>query len=175
MARHHHAHVDHFVVVALQDHGDDVFANVVHIAFDGGDDDLALGFHVLARFGLQAFFFFDVGHEVRHRLLHHAGAFHHLRQEHLALAKQITHHVHAVHQRAFDDVQRAAALGQNLAVRLFGVFGDELGDAMHQRVTQALSHRHGRIGRATPRQLLAVVFGCAFGGFGHFNQALTRC
>jgi hypothetical protein len=46
VAGHHHAHVDHFKVVALQDHGDDVLADVVHVALDGGDDDLALGLDV---------------------------------------------------------------------------------------------------------------------------------
>ena len=69
---------------------------------------------------------------MRHGLLHHAGAFDHLRQEHLALAKQVTDHVHAVHERAFDHVQRTTALGQNLLVGLFGVVGDEVGEAMHQ-------------------------------------------
>jgi hypothetical protein len=43
VAGHHHAHVDHFEVVALQHHGDDVLADVVHVALDGGDHDLALG------------------------------------------------------------------------------------------------------------------------------------
>jgi len=38
--------------------------------------------------------------------------FDHLRQEHLALAEQVADHVHAVHQRAFDHVQRAAALAR---------------------------------------------------------------
>jgi hypothetical protein len=39
-------------------------------------------------------------------LLHHAGGFHHLRQEHLARAEQVADDVHAVHQRAFDHLQR---------------------------------------------------------------------
>ena len=40
---HHHAHVDDLEVVALEHDGDDVLADVVHVALDGGDDDLALG------------------------------------------------------------------------------------------------------------------------------------
>ncbi len=111
MAGHHHAHVDNLKVVALQHHGDDVFADVVHVALDGGDHDLALAGDVDARRLLLALFFLDVGNQVGHGLLHHARAFHHLGQEHLARAKQVADHVHAVHQRAFDDVQRAAALG----------------------------------------------------------------
>ena len=42
-----------------------------------------------------------------------------------------------------------------------------------QRVAQALGHRHGLLGRAAPSEFLAVVFGRAFGGFGHFNQAFA--
>ena len=38
------------------------------------------------------------------RLLHHARALHDLRQEHLAGAEQVADDVHAVHQRAFDDL-----------------------------------------------------------------------
>ena len=72
VAGHHHAHVHHVKVVALQDHGDDVFANVMHIAFDRGNHDLALGFHVFACGFLQTLFFFDVRNQVRHGLLHDA-------------------------------------------------------------------------------------------------------
>ena len=46
VARHHHAHVDDFKVVALEHHRHDVFANVVHVALDRGDDDLAFGFNI---------------------------------------------------------------------------------------------------------------------------------
>jgi hypothetical protein len=42
----HHAEVDHLEVVALQDHADDVLADVVHVALDRRRDDLALGFGV---------------------------------------------------------------------------------------------------------------------------------
>ncbi len=134
VARDHHAHIDHIKVVALQDDGDDVFANVVHIAFDCGDHDLAFGFHILAGLRLQAFFFFDVRHQMRHGLLHHARGLHHLRQKHLALAKQIAHYIHAVHQRAFDHMQRSTALFQNLLISLFGVVGNEFSDAVYQCV-----------------------------------------
>ena len=79
VARHHHAHVHHVEVIALQNHRHDVFADVMHIAFDRGNDDLAFGFHVFTGGRLQALFFFNVGDQMRHRLLHHAGTFHHLR------------------------------------------------------------------------------------------------
>jgi hypothetical protein len=71
---------------------------------------------------------------VRDRLLHDTRGFHHLRQEHLARAEQVADHVHAVHQRAFDDVQRM----RGVAARFFGVFEDELVVTGHQRMRQAL-------------------------------------
>ena len=69
-------------------------------------------------------------------MLHHARALHHLREEHLALAKQVAHHLHAVHQRAFDHLQRHRVFLQ----RFFGVGNDEVRDAAQQRVLQALFH-----------------------------------
>ena len=134
MAGHHDAHVDHLKVVALQHHGDNVFANVVHIALDGGNHNFALGLDVLTRRGLLALFFFYIGHEVGHGLLHDARTLDHLGQKHFACAKQVAHDVHARHQGAFNHVQGPTALGQHLLVRLFGVLGDEVGDAVHQRV-----------------------------------------
>ena len=67
--RHHHPQVHHVVVVALEDHGDDVLADVVHVALDRGDHQLALG---LAGFPGAQFFRLDVGQQVRHGLFHHA-------------------------------------------------------------------------------------------------------
>ena len=40
-------------------------------------------------------FSFDVGDQVGHRLLHHAGRLDHLGQEHLAGAEEVADHVHA--------------------------------------------------------------------------------
>ena len=77
VAGHHHAHVHHLKVVALQDDGDDVLADVVHVALTVAMTILPLVFHGRQP-SLLALFFFDVGHQVGHGLLHHAGAFHHL-------------------------------------------------------------------------------------------------
>ena len=41
--RHHHAHVDHLVAVALEHHADDVLADVVNVALHSRHDDPALG------------------------------------------------------------------------------------------------------------------------------------
>ena len=43
VAGHHHAEVDDLEVVALQHDADDVLADVVDVALDGGEHDLALG------------------------------------------------------------------------------------------------------------------------------------
>jgi hypothetical protein len=72
-------------------------------------------------------------HQVGDRLLHHRGRLHDLRQEHLAGAEEIADHVHSVHQRAFDHMQRA--LGRE--PRLLDIRFDEIGDAVHERVGRA--------------------------------------
>ena len=48
LARHHHTHINHFIVVALEHHRNYVLADVVHITLDRGDHDLALGLGGLA-------------------------------------------------------------------------------------------------------------------------------
>ena len=40
-ARHHHAEVDHLEIVAAEHDADDVFADVVDVAFDRGEQDFA--------------------------------------------------------------------------------------------------------------------------------------
>ena len=102
---------------------------------------------------------------MRHGLLHHARGFDHLRQEHFAFAEQIADDVHAVHQRAFDHLDRF--VGGEAA--FFGVFVDELGDAMHQRVRQTLAHR-----QLAPCEVFFFFLAVAFELLGDFEQALGR-
>ena len=70
--------------------------------------------------GLEAFGFHE-RHQIGDRFLHDAGGLHHLRQKHLAAAEEIADDVHAVHQRAFDDVQRPLML----VAGFFHVFVDD--------------------------------------------------
>jgi hypothetical protein len=108
VGRHHHAQVDDLVVVALQHDADDVLADVVHVALDRGHQDLAGG--CCSPLAAASSFSASMnGMQVGDRLLHHARALDHLRQEHLARAEQVADDVHAVHQRPFDDVERALA------------------------------------------------------------------
>ena len=102
--RHHDPQVHDLVVVAAKHDADDVLADVVDVALDGGHDDRARAAAGAGPLGLQ------VRHQDGHGLLHHAGALHDLRQEHAAGAEQVADHVHAGHERPLDDVQRAGAL-----------------------------------------------------------------
>ena len=67
-------------------------------------------------------------------------------------AEQVADDVHAGHQRAFDDVQRLVGL----LARLLGVGLDEVGDAVHQRMRQALLDR-----RLAPGEILLLGLGAA--------------
>ena len=102
---HHHAEVDHLVIVAAEHDADDVLADVVDVALDGGHQDLAARLAAAARRAL-AFSASMNGQQVGDGLLHDAGTLDHLRQEHLAGAEEIADDVHAVHERPFDDRQR---------------------------------------------------------------------
>ena len=104
----------------------------MHIALHGRDDHFAVA-------GAFLFAGLNVRFEVRHRLLHHAGGFHHLRQEHFALAEQIANDVHAVHQRSFNNFDRT----RSLLARFLGIQLNKLGNAFHQRVFEALFHVPG--------------------------------
>ena len=136
-ARDHHAHVDDLVVVAGEHHADDVLADVVNVAFDRGEHDLSLRLDHLASRSHRRLLGLHERRQVRDGLLHHARGFHHLRQEHLARAKQIADDAHAVHQRAFDHQQRAAQLD----ARFLGIDLDVGVDALHQRVRKAFLDR----------------------------------
>ncbi len=132
--RDHDAQVDDLVVVALEHDADDVFADVVHIALDGGEEYLAAVLH-----RATGLFRFQVGRQVGHGLFHDPGGFDYLGQEHLAGAEEVADLVHAVHQGALDDLERAFGL----APGLFGVLVDVFGDALDQGVLQAFRHRPG--------------------------------
>src|SRR5690606_33400566 len=125
--RHHHAHIHHFKVIALHHHGHNVLADVMYIAFHCGNHHAAFGAHVTTRGFNLTLFFFDERNQVGHSLLHHTRGFHHLRQEHLALTEQVAHHVHAVHQGAFNHADGATTLGIDLLTNFFRIFHDEAG------------------------------------------------
>ena len=101
-AAHHHAQVDHVVVVACEDHADDIFADVVHVTLHRREDDFALRLDDLARSLRSGLFCFHVGRQVRDSLLHDARRLHHLRKKHLARTEEIADDAHPGHQRPFN-------------------------------------------------------------------------
>jgi hypothetical protein len=128
--RNHHPEVYHLEVVALQDHAHDVLTDVVNVALDGRHH------HRAVRLAGLALLLFDKRDQVRHRLLHHARALDHLRQEHLAGPEEIPYNVHPVHKRALDHVERAL----RPLTRLLGVLLGELRYPLDERVLQPLLH-----------------------------------
>ena len=138
----------------------------MHVALDRGGDDEALGTAgVHAGTGLLGL---DVGDEVGDGLLHHASGLHHLGEEHLAGAEEVTDDVHAVHERALDDLDRGSTSGHDLEAQLLGVGHDVVVDALDQGVGDALPD-----GIATP--LLEGgpgLFRCGVEAVGDLEQSL---
>ena len=91
--------VDHLITIVGEDDVHQIFADVVHIAFDGGNQKLAF---------TQAFalFFFHVWLEMSDSRLHRFGALQHKRKLHLTTAEQLTDNLHAIQQEGIDDLQR---------------------------------------------------------------------
>ena len=136
-ARHHHAEVNHLVVVAGQHHTDDVLADVMHVAFDGGEHDFSLRLHDFAARNHRGLLGFHERRKIRDGLFHHARGLHDLRQKHLARAEQIADDAHAGHQGAFDDGQRLAIFRE-----CFGCVRVNISiNAFHQRVRQTFFNR----------------------------------
>ena len=98
----------------------------MNVTLHGGDDHLAVA-------GTFLFAGLNIGFEVGHRLLHDAGGFHHLRQEHFPFTEQVADHVHAIHQRPFDNLNRT----RGLLAGFFGIELDKFGNAFNQRVFEA--------------------------------------
>ena len=76
--------------------------------------------------------FVDIGLQQGYGILHDLGRFHHLRQEHLSLAKQLADMFHRLHQRLFDDIDGATVFCQCLRDVLRQVFADTLAQGIGQ-------------------------------------------
>ena len=83
------AEVDDGVAVVGEDGLDQVLADVVHVAVDGGEHHRALG---------DAFDFLEVGLEVRDGLLHHFGGLQHEGQDQFARAELVADFLHGRQQ-----------------------------------------------------------------------------
>ena len=82
-------------------------------------------------------FLLHVGREPRDRFFHHARRLDHLRQEHLARAKEVADDAHAIHQRAFDNLEWSAIFFAGF----FRVLVDEFVDASQQGMLEAFLDR----------------------------------
>mmetsp|Transcript_15591 Transcript_15591/g.36733 ORF Transcript_15591/g.36733 Transcript_15591/m.36733 type:complete len:692 (-) Transcript_15591:781-2856(-) len=142
LARAHDADVDDVVVVAAEHHPDNVLADVVHVALDRRHQHAArlLLQHVGVLGELARFLLLHERRQVRHGLLHHARRLDHLGKEHLSGSEEVADGVHALHERALDDVERRR-VGDGVRASLLGVELDELVNALQERVDQALLHR----------------------------------
>jgi hypothetical protein len=149
LAGDHDPQVDHLVAVAGQNDADDVFADVVDIAFHRGHENFALGAGVRVGRPLA----FHVRREPGHGALHHARTFYDLREEHFSFAEQVADNTHPVHQGTFDHVERPRIL----LPRFLRVLVDVIHDAFDQGVGQTVLDR----GLAPPRILLGGGFALA--------------
>ncbi len=129
--RDHHAKIDNFIIVTLQNDAHDVFAYVVHVAFDRRHDDAPL------RFRARRFFRLHERHQIGDGFFHDACAFHDLGQKHFAGTEQIPNHTHPGHERTFDHVERPFGF----LPRLLGVDVDEIDNAFDQRMFQPFFDR----------------------------------
>jgi hypothetical protein len=86
----------------LEHDTNDVLADVMHIALDGREQHLA-DRTCLCK-ALLCLFLLHERQQIGDRLLHDAGRFDHLGEEHLSRAEQVANKIHPGHQGAFDDM-----------------------------------------------------------------------
>ena len=98
------AEIDHLVAIIGEDDIDEILADVMHVALHRGDQKLTLAVALLIALGILLFL--HVGLKKSNRGFHRFGALQHEGQLHLAGAKQIAHHLHAIEQEGVDDLQR---------------------------------------------------------------------
>ena len=96
--RNHYPHVDNLIVITGHDDTNDVLADIMHISLDGSQK------HFSGTFATFSFFCFNIWLEDAYCLFHRPGGLHHLGQEHLSLAKELSDGIHTRHERTLDDV-----------------------------------------------------------------------
>ena len=101
--RNHHAEVHHVIAVTGHNHGDNVLADIMHVALDGRDD------YFTAARCVCIFACFDVRLQNFHSFFHRTCGFHDLREEHLAFTETTADFVHTIHQWARNNANRAIA------------------------------------------------------------------
>ena len=111
-------------------------------------------------------FFLHEWREPCDRFFHHARRLDHLRQEHLARAEEVADNAHAIHQRAFDDLEWPAIFFAGL----LGVLVDEFVDAFQQGMLEAFLDR-----LFAPRKIfLDLLAALTLEALGELQQTLGR-
>ena len=131
------AEVDDLVAVVGEDDVDKIFTNVVHVAFDGGEDNGSL----LVALGLL-----HLGLKVSDSGLHGCGGVEHTRQLHLAVAEEDADGLHAVEKDGVDEVERRVAREgglEDLLEALLPVTFAEHAFAVDDEVLELVVVRHG--------------------------------
>ncbi len=133
LGRHFDAEIDDVIAVVLEDDLDQILPDIVHIAFDRGQDHLG----PLLDVGL-----FHKPLQITHRSLHGLGGLQDLGDDELVVVEAPADLGHPLHQRSIDDVERRGALLELMVEVLDQAF---LG-ALENIVGQPLVERE--IGRA---------------------------
>ena len=135
LGRNHHSEVNNVEVITSQHNSHNVLAYVMHVAFHRCHDHLGL-------FGQRALLvmLFYLRLKNVYSQLHYLGRLHHLWQEHLALAKHLTHFLHARHKGPLDNLHGVAVrLGQCFGDILTQIVAYTLGQSMRQALFYGLA------------------------------------
>ncbi len=142
------AKVDDGVAVVGKDGLDQVLADVMHIAIDGGNDDRALG---------HTFHFFEVVLQMGDGLLHHFGGLEHEGQDQFARAEFVADFLHGGEQDVVEGMNGGLMPGGKIAAvdDLINIRFDAFLVAVDDLPVQALfgGHAFGGIGEGRLRML----------------------
>ena len=108
LGRSHYPQVDYVEVVASQHHRHDVLSYVVNVALHRGNEIFAVA--LASALPSLLYVWLEDGNGVFHR----ASRLHHLWQEHLSLAEQVAHRLHAFHERPLYYLCRFGIILQSL-------------------------------------------------------------
>ncbi len=107
------AEIDDFEPGALQHNRHEIFADVVHVAFDGAEHDTADGLHAAAE---------QMWLENIHRRVHHTRRLQHLGKVHFPAAHLLSDHGHPGNQTVIENcLRREAVVEQALRQHFNGV------------------------------------------------------
>ena len=87
--------------------------------------------------GIGSFILFHKGSEPRNSLFHDPGRLYYLGEKHFTLSEKVSHDRHAIHERAFNDLQWTAIL----LAGLLSVRVDEFGNALQQGIFETFFYR----------------------------------